>query len=125
MTYDELKELAALYVGERKMINCDNYGRFFNTVPKNELLFFNANKTIRNLSDYEGLNVELSDKSYSIEIAETMNEYSSQAKRARALNSSLEDGYTEEMLGINYSNIVQYHNSFDKPGKKKDRENIF
>ena len=60
-----------------------------------------------------------------INIEKTMNDYCSQAQKARALNCFLKDGYTEEMLGINYSNIVEYHKSMDKPGKSKERENIF
>ena len=54
-----------------------------------------------------------------------MKNYSAEAQKARALNSYLNDGYTDEMLGINYSNIVKYHKSYDKPGKNKERENIF
>ena len=121
----ELRELAALYVGERKMIGCDNYGKFFKDLPKEKLLFFEASKNICDLNNYKDLNVKLSDNSYSINIEKTMNDYSSQAQKARALNSFLKDGYTEEMLGINYSNIVEYHKSMDKPGKNKERENIF
>ena len=120
----ELKELAALYVGERKMIGCDNYGKFFKTLSKEQLLFFEANKKVCDLENYKDLKVKLSDDSYSINIEKTMNDYSSQAQKARALNSYLKDGYTEEMLGINYSNIVEYHKSIDKPGKNKERENI-
>lgn len=120
----ELKELAALYVGERKMIGCDNYGKFFKTLSKEQLLFFEANKKVCDLKNYKDLKVKLSDDSYSINIEKTMNDYSSQAQKARTLNSYLNDGYTEEMLGINYSNIVEYHKSIDKPGRNKERENI-
>ena len=120
----ELQELAALYVGERKMIGCDNYGKYFKNISKEKLLFFVANKKICDLKNYKDLNVKLSDNSYSINIEKTMNEYSSQARKARALNSFLQDGYTEEMLGINFSNIAEYHKSLEKPGINKERENI-
>ena len=120
----ELREIAALYVGERKMIGCDNYGKFFKTLSKEQLLFFEANKKVCDLENYKDLKVKLSDDSYSINIEKTMNDYSSQAQKARALNSYFKDGYTEEMLGINYSNIVEYHKSIDKPGRNKERENI-
>ena len=121
---DELRELAALYVGERKMIGCDNYGKFLESSSKENLLFFQANKKICDLENYKDLNIKLSDNSYSINIENTMKNYSAEAQKARALNSYLNDGYTDEMLGINYSNIVKYHKSYDKPGKNKERENI-
>ena len=54
-----------------------------------------------------------------------MDDYINQGKIARASNEDIGDGYIEEMLGINYSNIANYHKSFEKPGRPKNRENFF
>ena len=123
--YNDLNELAGLYVGERKMIGCDNYGKFFEKLNKKGFLHFKANQNICDIENYSKLKVELSDGSFSRTMKPIMDDYINQGKIARASNEDIGDGYIEEMLGINYSNIASYHKSFEKPGRPKNRENFF
>ena len=39
---NDLDELAGLYVGERKMIGCDNYGKFFEKLDKKRFFTFQS-----------------------------------------------------------------------------------
>ena len=117
-TNEQLEELASLYVGERKMINCSNYGKYFNEVST-KILHFEANKSIKDCDTYEDLEVKLSDDSFSTKMFDKMESYSKLGRAARANNQDLSDGYTDEMLGINYSNIAEYHNGLSKPGRTR------
>jgi len=111
--YSELDELCALYVGERKMIKCANYGSYFEKLPS-DLLHFQASSQISELTDLKELNVNLSDNSYSINVGNLINHYQHIGKQARIENPSLKDGYTDLMLGINFSNICNYDGQFSR-----------
>ena len=115
-TNEQLEELASLYVGERKMINCTNYGKYFENISP-QILHFEANKSIKDCNTYEQLEVKLSDNSFRMNMYEKMGSYSKLGRAARANNQDLSDGYSDEMLGINYSNIADYHKCLNKPGR--------
>ena len=87
-------------------MDSDNYGKFFEKLNKKGFLHFKANQNICDIENYSKLKVELSDGSFSRTMKPIMDDYINQGKIARASNEDIGDGYIEEMLGINYSNIA-------------------
>ena len=106
-------ELAALYAAERIMIGCNNYGSKFNHELSRNLLHFQVNENIgQKAVDGDGLDIALSDGSYRNNIGELLKEYRVAARNIRQVNSTREDGYSIEMLGINCSNIWKYRGQY-------------
>lgn len=121
----KIEELAALFVGERNMIRAKNYGKEFKNLPEG-FLFFRSEHDIRDCDSMDGLSVELSDKSFQRDMTEIMKYYANEGRITRLENQGLNDGYTDIMLGINYSNIAEFFGSHQRNESTDSmRENIF
>jgi hypothetical protein len=122
---EELTELAALYAGERRMCKCSNYGKEYSKLKGSEILHFVADRQIYLENSFKDIEVRLSDNTFRVKIDAVMEKYAKTAKDVRALNAGREDGYTDEMLGINFANISNYFKgSLEKPGSPKETRNL-